>query len=127
MDDIETVFGTKVEEMSPDQLLSYFEKSKSSVLRVKVAPGGIQARKTFEGFCRRYGQEDAGRIVKYAVHKKKCRTPSGDVLTTSSFAEGNAWITDTFHAELQLEENRFSDNQERTQELKKGFFSLRDL
>lgn len=125
MDVIEKRMGVPVTQMSSDQLLTYFEWGKKEVLGTKNPPGGAKQAGTFKSFQERYGQEEAGKIVKYAVFVKKCKF-AGNILTASSFASGSKWITDGLQDEMQVMENS-RPNPERDKQLRSGFTSLMDL
>lgn len=127
MDPIEERMKSPVTELEPDRLLSYFEWAKSEVLGIKVTPGGTNDLAIFKSFQERYGREDAGKIVQYAIFKKGAKAPDGSVLTASSFVANNKWITDSLHAEMQLEEKKLHHDSERDKELRVGFASLKDL
>lgn len=126
MDDLEKEFETKLEDMTPGQLLTYFEKRKSRVLDIQVAVGGRTELNHFKSFKERYG-ESAGRVLKYAIEEWKCEYPKGNILTASSFGSRSSWITEAAFSKLQLEEKEASRVEERTEELRQGFASLKDL
>lgn len=125
MDIIEQRIGVPVTKMGSDQLLTYFEWGKKEVLGTKNPPGGAKQASTFKSFQERYGQEEAGNIVKYAVFVKKCKF-AGSILTASSFSSGSKWITDGLQDEMQVAE-KSKPNPERDKELRSGFTGLMDL
>lgn len=125
MDELEKKLGKPVEEMTSDQLLTYFEWGKKEVLGTKNPPGGQKESGTFKAFQQRYGKEEAGKIVQYAVFVKGCKF-AGRVLTVSSFAAGNKWITDGIQDEMVAVEKSKIDP-EREEELRSGFTGLMDL
>lgn len=125
MDSIEQKIGKPVEEMTSDQLLTYFEWGKREVLGTKNPPGGRKESGTFKSFQERYGQEEAGKIVKYVVFSKGCKF-AGKTLTVSSFSAGSKWITDGIQDEM-VSVEKSKPNPKRDKEIRSGFTSLMDL
>ena len=123
MDNIEKKMGVGVKEMTPAQLLTYFEWGKAEVTGLKNPPGGKKEVGIFKSFQERYG-EDSGPMVQHAIFKMKCEA-EGRTLSASSFTAGSKWLTDIIQDDMNRA-NKKSDP-ERDKKLRSNFTSLMDL
>lgn len=124
VDIIETRIGVPVTEMTPAQLLTYFEWGKTEVTGLKNPPGGRKEQGIFRSFQERYGKEEAGRMVQHVIFRRKCEV-EGRTLGPSSFTAGSKWVTDLIQDDMN--KHRKKSDPKRDEKLRSGFTSLMDL
>lgn len=125
LDEIESVIGTTVERMTPQQLAQYFKRSLqvySPVLETKNAPVQKKVREMMEAFP----SGVCGRLVKWAFVKHKGLSEYGEPLTNSVFSQAWDWQWTIWYREYQswIKEQELSSREE---ELRESFISLEDL
>lgn len=94
--------GVRVEKMSPDQLVCYFQESLKDAQGISSAVDGIRERSVFRGLQNTYGKVDAGRIVKWAFYRYNGKW-DGEIVGFFSFTKGRKWWTDRMHHEMQVQ------------------------
>lgn len=102
LDPVEQEMGVRVEEMVPDQLVAYL-KSHQQRLGIRRPTEEQDRWPTFRRLQNHYGQQDAGRIVKWAF------SPYGHAghydgwpITYFSFTKDREWLTDRLLRELRM-------------------------
>lgn len=98
-DPIESDMGVTVEEMTPDQLVTYF-KTYHAAYGLDLAVEGHQERAIFRSMQKIYGQRTAGRIVKWVTYTHKGRW-EGQPVRFASFCKARKWWVDMMHLEMQ--------------------------
>jgi hypothetical protein len=100
-DPLEQDMGVMCQNMNPDQLVAYI-KSYQEAFGLNLKVDGFKERGVFRGLQKLYGQQEAGRIVKWAFYHYKGHfrnEPVGFFM----FSKGNKWWTDKLHMEVQQE------------------------
>jgi hypothetical protein len=69
-DPLEDDMGVRCENMNPDQLVAYI-KSYQQAFGLNLKVDGFKERGVFRGLQKLYGQQEAGRIVKWAFYHYK--------------------------------------------------------
>lgn len=123
MDAIEQSMGKSVTAMSPMELVTYVKMWIRAVYEVELPVSANRERYIFSALKRTYGEQDAGRIVKWPFWKYNGKR-NGEYITYSSFTKGAKWLTDIWYLELQEQvkkEKRSADS------AVVGFGRLQDL
>jgi len=98
-DPVEEQMNLRVEEMTPNELVTYLKTYQEAFGRRMAVEGKIE-RAVFGSLQRIYGKADAGRIVKWACYKYH-GVWNGEVVGFTSFSKGRKWWVDKMHQELQ--------------------------
>lgn len=123
MDAIEQSMGKSVTAMNPMELVTYVKMWIRAVYEVELPVSANRERYIFSALKRTYGEQDAGRIVKWPFWKYNGKR-NGEYITYSSFTKGAKWLTDIWYLELQEQvkkEKRSADS------AVVGFGRLQDL
>lgn len=98
-DPIESLMSLRIEEMTPQEIVTYIKTYQDAFGR-KMAVEGFIERSIFKSMQRIYGKDTANLIVKWAFYKYK-GVWSGEVITFTSFSKGRKWWVDKMHQEMQ--------------------------
>jgi len=100
-DPLEDDMGVRCENMNPDQLVAYI-KSYQQAFGLNLKVDGFKERGVFRGLQKLYGQQEAGRIVKWAFYHYRGQFRA-EPIGFFMFSQGNKWWTDKLHMEVQQE------------------------
>lgn len=100
------IVGKPVQSMSPDELVSYIKEYVEALHGVRLVVDGIKERTVFTWLQKTYGNEDAGRIVKWVCERHKCHNEKGKVISFLAFQKERKWWIDQMYTELQLATHR---------------------
>lgn len=98
-DPVEEQMNLRVEEMSPNELVTYIKTYQEAFGRRMAVEGYIE-RSVFASMQRIYGKETAGQIVKWVMYKYHGVWRS-EVVSFTSFSKGRKWWVDMMHQEMQ--------------------------
>ncbi len=98
-DPIEQMMNLRVEEMTPQELVTYIKTYQEAFDRHMAVEGYIE-RSVFKSMQKIYGQATAGQIVKWVMYRYH-GVWRDDVVTFTSFAKGRKWWVDMMHQEMQ--------------------------
>jgi hypothetical protein len=100
LDAIELSMGKPVTNMNAMELVSYVKLWIKAVYDVELPVTPNRERHIFSALKRTYGNEAAGRIVKWPFWKYDGKRNS-EYVTYSTFSKGMKWITDIWCLEAQ--------------------------
>jgi len=98
-DPVEELMGLRVEDMNPNELVTYLKTYQDAFDR-RLAVQGHMERAIFRSMQKIYGTTDAGLIVKWSLYRYK-GVYGGEPITFTSFAKGRKWWVDKMHLEMQ--------------------------
>lgn len=98
-DPIEQDMNLRVEEMTPQELVTYIKTYQEAFDR-RMAVEGFIERSVLKSLQKIYGQQDAGRIVKWVMYKYH-GVYRGEVVGFTAFSKGRKWWVDMMHQEMQ--------------------------
>lgn len=126
MDPAEQQLGKLAEQMSPQELVSYFRLGMRDRcgLDVRIDGSGVKERSVMTHLQKVYGQQGAGLIVKWAVYGRDGEA-DGKALTFFSFQKERKWWTDELYAEAQRHQVHLTAGQEWTARTTSGEDFLR--
>lgn len=123
LDAIEQSMGKSVTVMNPMELVTYVKMWIRAVYEVDLPVSANRERFIFSTLKRTYGNEVAGRIVKWPFWKYDGKR-NGEYVTYSSFSKGMKWLTDIWCLELQEQVKR---EQKKPANAVVGFGKIQDL
>lgn len=100
LDAIEQTIGKSVASMSALELVSYVKMWLRAVYELDLPVSEHRERAIFSSLRRTYGNEAAGRIVKWPFWKYNGKR-NGEYVTYSTFSKNMKWLTDIWYLELQ--------------------------
>jgi len=101
-DPIEGFLGQRVECMTEWELISYVKYALKALYDMDLVAEGYPERAIFVRLVKTYGQENAGRIVKWSIWKYFGKY-DGTYIQYSSFSKGRKWWTDLMSSEMQAQ------------------------
>jgi len=99
LDPVEQQMSLRVEDMTPNELVTYIKTYQEAFDR-KMAVEGFIERSVFKSMQKIYGQATAGQIVKWVFYRYH-GIWNGEVVGFTSFSKGRKWWVDKMHQEMQ--------------------------
>lgn len=124
LDAIEQSMGKPVTAMNPMELVTYVKMWIKAVYEVDLPVSANRERYIFSGLKRTYGNEAAGRIVKWPFWKYDGKR-NNEYVTYSSFSKGMKWLTDIWFLEMQEQVKK--EEKRENNVVATGFGKLQDL
>lgn len=98
-DPLEADMKLRVEEMTPNELVTYIKRYQEAFGRNMAVEGKIE-RAVLGSMQRIYGQATAGQIVKWVMYRYH-GVYRNEVVKFTDFAKGRKWWVDMMHQEMQ--------------------------
>lgn len=117
--------GKPVTAMNPNELVTYVKMWLKAVYDLDLPVTANRERFIFTALKRTYGNEAAGRIVKWPFWKYDGKRNGTEYITYSMFTKNFKWLTDIWYLELQEQTQRDEKRANTTTAV--GFGKLQDL
>ena len=116
--------GKPVTAMNANELVTYVKTWIKAVYELDLPVTANRERFIFSALIRTYGNEAAGRIVKWPFWKYDGKRNGTEYVTYSMFTKNMKWLTDIWYLELQEHLKRET---RRSSVSSSGFGKLQDL